>query len=171
MSDHPVRSGKVLIERQVGPDGRPQAADAVLDVGRAKALGRRNRLDHIRRVDPAGCFLGRGDGVAVLVHVHGFTDMRGPAAAGPPHHGPRFQIIARQYLHAFVPAFSPDVSTVAAQAANRSSASDNTTTSPTTMIAGLCTFSRSTRSPRSASSVRIAQIGRAPSRERGLKSV
>src|SRR3546814_4614093 len=72
MSDHPVRSCKLGVERQIGPHSRPEAADTVFDMSRTQTLGSLNRRDHIRRVHPTCAFLGRGDRIAVLVHVHRF---------------------------------------------------------------------------------------------------
>src|SRR3546814_5998401 len=75
-------------------------------MSRTQTLGSLNRRDHIRRVHPTCGFLGRGDRIAVLVHVHRFGHVDRPPLTSPPDDGPRLQIIARQNLHASFPIVS-----------------------------------------------------------------
>src|SRR3546814_229836 len=119
----------------------------------ARPFGGRLGIDDDGAVDAACAFLGRGDRIAFLADIDGVLDMDRPVAAGPPRHRAGLEIVAGEELHA-------TVSAIRAQRASLSSASLRSTTSPTTMIAGLWTASRATIAPRSASNVLSA---RAPS--------
>src|SRR3546814_4628021 len=96
MSDHPV-AGRGIggFQRQVGPHGRAERADAVLDMRGARPFGGCFAADDIRRVDAARALLGGKDRLASLADVGGVLDMQRPVGAGPPGEKSRFQVVAR----------------------------------------------------------------------------
>lgn len=152
-SDHPIPRVRIGgLERQVGTDGGAERADAILDVCRARSVGRRDRVDQIGSVDAPRAFLRAQDRLAGGADVDRLLDMARPALAAPPDDVAAGKVVARQQPHAAIP------SATRAQRASLSSASESSTTSPTTMIAGLFTASRVTIGPRSASRVRSARL-------------
>ena len=154
-SDHPASppvGGSAGLTPRSGRTRRAGGADAVLDVGRAGAVGGQRRVDHIGRVDAARGLLGRGDRLAVRGRRRprrrrGATSRCRSTRRRRPFPDRCPSQSSRHPLRLAVPA--PPAG---------SRASESSTTSPTTMIAGLTTSSRSTMSPRSASRVRIARL-------------
>jgi hypothetical protein len=63
---------------------------------RARTVSGWQRVDDVRRVNPACAFLGVEYRLTMFANIGGIFDMEGPAIARPPGHGARDQIISRQ---------------------------------------------------------------------------
>src|SRR3546814_558577 len=115
----------------------------------ARAAGGRRAVDDIGGVDAARAFLRLQYRLAGLADVGGILDLKRPVASRPPDDRAALQIVAGQKSHE-----KSLIEEKAPGAPRQSSASARAATLPTMISAGLCTFSRATRSPRSASKVR-----------------